>query len=212
MTRKKRKAAYHHGNLRAALIECGLELIQEKGMRALTLREIGSRLGVSRSAAYRHFADKAALLAAISEAGFVEFGDALEAAKHAAGEDFGPRLEAMGIAYVRFAWQRRAHFEVMFSEPPQPDCPPSEAGLRAFGILEQTIREGQQTGEVRAGDSKLLARAVWAFVHGVAMLRMDEGAEPNFMQFGADVLTRGVENRNRVRVSPETAPSVPANR
>jgi AcrR family transcriptional regulator len=194
VTRKKRKAAYHHGNLRAALIECGLDLIQEKGIRALTLREIGSRLGVSRSAAYRHFADKAALLGAISEAGFVEFGDALEAAKHGAGEDFGSRLEAMGIAYVLFAAQRRAHFEVMFSEPAQPDCPPSEAGLRAFGILEQTIREGQESGEVRAGDSKLLARVVWSLVHGVAMLRLDAGAEPNFMRFGAGILARGLEN------------------
>ena len=63
--RRRNKPRYHHGNLRSALIECGLELIDEKGIRALTLREIGSRLGVSRSAAYRHFKDKAALLSAM---------------------------------------------------------------------------------------------------------------------------------------------------
>jgi AcrR family transcriptional regulator len=61
--RKRTKKAqarptYHHGNLRAALIQGGLELIEEKGVRALTLREIGDRLGVSRSAPYRHFTDK----------------------------------------------------------------------------------------------------------------------------------------------------------
>src|SRR5258708_31186887 len=79
-----RVASYHHGNLRAALIDTSLKLIEEKGVRALTLREIGTRAGVSRTAAYRHFTNKAALLAAISEAGFKEFGDALEAPRQQA--------------------------------------------------------------------------------------------------------------------------------
>jgi len=61
--------AYHHGNLRAALIQCGLELMERDGIHALTLRAIGEQLGVSRSAAYRHFKDKEALLSAIYEAG-----------------------------------------------------------------------------------------------------------------------------------------------
>ena len=69
--RKESKTRYHHGNLRAALIQGGLELIERKGIHALTLREIGNQLGVSRSAAYRHFKDKDALLAAISQAGFM---------------------------------------------------------------------------------------------------------------------------------------------
>src|SRR6266849_2149258 len=91
---------YHHGNLRAALIEAGLELIAEKGPLALTLREIGSRLGVSRTAAYRHFADKTELLNAIREAGFIEFGNALEQAREQAGPKFAARLTAMGKAYL----------------------------------------------------------------------------------------------------------------
>src|SRR6188472_2869970 len=66
---KKTMTAYHHGNLRAALIQCGLELIERDGIRALTLREIGKQLCVSKSAAYRHFKDKEALLSAIYEAG-----------------------------------------------------------------------------------------------------------------------------------------------
>jgi AcrR family transcriptional regulator len=202
---RKRKPAYHHGNLRAAIIECSLDLIQEKGIRALTLREIGNRLGVSRSAAYRHFADKAALLAAISEAGFVEFGDALEAAKLGAAADFASRIEAMGIAYVRFANDHRSHFEVMFAEPPEPGCPPSEAGARAFGILEQTIREGQQRGEVRAGDSLLLARTVWALVHGTSMLRLD-AEQPGFVQFSSEILRTGLD-KSPSAVIPVEAPS-----
>src|SRR5262249_16179680 len=159
---KRKKPAYHHGNLRTSLIDSGLQLIEEKGVIGLTLREIGTRLNVSRSAAYRHFKDKAALLNAIREAGFVEFGNALQEAKAAAGVGFHQQIDAMGIAYVRFANDHRAHFEVMFSEPPDPDCPPSEAGDRAFKILEDTIREGQSTGAVRSGDTTLIAQAVWS--------------------------------------------------
>ena len=113
--RRKPKTRYHHGNLRAALIECGLELIQRKGIHALTLREIGQRLGVSRSAAYRHFKDKAALLFAISEAGFIEFGNMMEASRKDAGDGFAAQMDAMALAYARFADEHRAQFEVMFA-------------------------------------------------------------------------------------------------
>ena len=80
--------------------------------------QVGNRLGVSRSAAYRYFTDKAALLSAISQAGFIEFGNVLKAAKDGAPTDFASRMDAMGVAYVRFAREHRAHFEVMFGEPP----------------------------------------------------------------------------------------------
>src|SRR5277367_1200570 len=105
-----RRGAYHHGNLRAALIEASLKLIEEKGVRALTLREIGIRVGVSRMAAYRHFHDKADLLAAIREVGFSQFADALEGARQSV-TDPGARLEAMALAYVRFAAEHRVHYE-----------------------------------------------------------------------------------------------------
>src|SRR6202167_2384133 len=111
---KSRPAPYHHGNLRAALIDAGLKLIEEKGVRALTLREIGVRVGVSRMAAYRHFQDKADLLAAIREVGFSQFADALEGARQSAPEDPAARLQAMALAYVRFAAEHRVHYEVMF--------------------------------------------------------------------------------------------------
>src|ERR1700730_8522877 len=100
---------YHHGHLRPALIATGLEVIAEKGVRALTLREIGTRAGVSRTAAYRHFSSKAELLFAISEAGFQQFGDALEEAARGAVDGFIPRMRAMGLAYVRFARKHAAY-------------------------------------------------------------------------------------------------------
>src|SRR5713226_3421377 len=111
----KKRRSYHHGNLRASLIEVGLRLIEEKGVRAFTLRELGDRAGVSRMAAYRHFKNKADLLGAISEAGFTQFADALEAARNGASDSFAARLAAMAQAYVRFATEHAAYFEVMFS-------------------------------------------------------------------------------------------------
>jgi AcrR family transcriptional regulator len=173
-TTKKAPEQYHHGNLPAALIEAGLKLIERKGVRALTLREIGARVGVSRMAAYRHFSDKDHLLAAIREAGFAQFAEALEAARSKAGKRFASRLTAMALAYVGFATEHPAYFEVMFGwrDSDEPAATPSPSGARAFGILEETIREGQQKGDVRSGDSVMLARLVWAHVHGISMLRL----------------------------------------
>jgi AcrR family transcriptional regulator len=193
------KRPYHHGNLREALIRSGLKLIEDQGVRALTLREIGARTGVSRTAAYRHFADKDDLLSAIREAGFGLFADSLESAKHAAPPDFASRLTAMALAYVRFAAHHPAYYEVMFGwRTSRADhAEPSEQGARAFGILEQTIREGQQAGEVRSGDTVMLARLVWAQVHGISTLPIEpdgcpEGAGAKLVEFSSEVLLTGL--------------------
>ncbi len=196
-TRRPKEKPYHHGNLPAALIGAGLKLIEKKGVRALTLREIGARVSVSRLAAYRHFSDKADLLTAIREAGFELFADTLEQARSKAGTTFSSRLKAMAVAYVRFAAEHRGHFEVMFSWSP---APASAASARAFGILEQTIREGQQSGDVRPGDSVVLARLVWAQVHGVSMLRLapdltPKGTGTRFVEFCSEVLQIGLKHK-----------------
>jgi len=200
-----KRRAYHHGNLRATLIESGLKLIEEKGVQALTLREIGARVGVSRSAAYRHFTDKAHLLDEIREAGFTLFADALAAARDSAHPDFASRLAAMGAAYVRFAAEHRAHFDVMFHSldagvgtgVDMEARRQSAAGVRAFAILENTIREGQQSGDVRPGDPAALARLVWSLVHGISILRLEPdldtlGADPRFTLFCTEILRAGL--------------------
>ena len=190
------KSRYHHQNLRAALIECGLKLIERKGIHALTLREIGKQLGVSRSAAYRHFKDRAALLSAISEAGFVEFSNIVEAARKDAGESFAAQMDAMALAYARFADEHRAHFEVMFAALLEPGGAAAAGGGRNLKILEEVIREAQLKGEVRQGDPALLARVIWALVHGVSMLRMAEDSpELLFMRFSTEALRSGLSSR-----------------
>jgi len=168
---------YHHGNLRQAILSTSLKLIEKKGIEALTLREIGRLAGVSRTAAYRHFADKDALLGAISEVGFVEFGSALEQARDAAGPKFEARMKAMAEAYLRFASQRPAHYRVMFQWAAQlghEQTAPTESwqhpANHSFDVLAGVITEGQSQGKVRAGDPANLARVVWATVHGLALL------------------------------------------
>lgn len=181
---------YHHGNLREALIEAGLKLIEDKGVRALTLREIGAQVGVSRMAAYRHFADKADLLEAISEAGFGQFADALDQARGNAGDAFGTRLKAMALAYVRFAAEHPAYYEVMFGWGGGES---GESATRAFGILEETVREGQRSGEVRQEDPVMLARLVWAQVHGISLLKI---TDTPFVEFVSEVLQKGLAHDN----------------
>ena len=187
MARKGR--AYHHGNLRAALIENGLKIVEEKGVRALTLREIGSLAGVSRMAAYRHFANKHDLICAIAEAGFHEFADALATATQSAAPDFGSRMSAMFAAYLKFAREHRAYYDVMFDAEELGDetqAPRDSEGARAFAILAGTIREGQESGDVREGDPDALARFVWSTVHGISTLHFDQDA--GFMELSEELI------------------------
>ena len=115
ITRPQRKPRrqYHHGNLRRALIDEALATIRTDGVEGLTLRGIGSRLGVSRTALYRHFADKQALLTAVATEGFRLLRQELAAAWQG-GANGRASFDAMGTAYVRFAQANPAHYRVMF--------------------------------------------------------------------------------------------------
>jgi AcrR family transcriptional regulator len=192
----KKKRAYHHGNLRQALIDIGLKIVAEKGVRALTLRELGTRAGVSRMAAYRHFANKHDLVFAISEAGFEQFANVLTVAKHSAPPDFASRMSAMAVAYVRFANEHRPYYDVMFSAEELGDdtqAPPDSAGARAFAVLVDTLREGQESGDVRAGDPVTLARFVWSVVHGASTLQL--ARDTAFTRLCSELIRTGLAPR-----------------
>src|SRR5690348_14709991 len=106
--------AYHHGNLRTALLEAAEKTLRERGVQALSLRELAREAGVSHGAPRRHFADRQALLDALAGAGFERLGAELRAAAAGAGEDFESRLRAIAAAYVRFATEDAALLELMF--------------------------------------------------------------------------------------------------
>lgn len=168
-----RTKPYHHGDLRRALIDAALDLISGEGVRALSLREVARRAGVSHAAPYRHFADKEALLAAVAEEGFRALQAAMLDRMQRAGGDPLQRLQASGIGYVLFAVQHAAHFRVMFgtarSEQP-PSATLAEAGSAAFAVLTEALEAGQQAGVVRPDPVRDLALTAWSLVHGLAML------------------------------------------
>src|SRR4051812_33434126 len=128
---------YHHGDLQPALLQAAVRTIQKQGVHALTLRAVGEELGVSRSALYRHFTDKAALLVAVAREGFRMLRIELEGAWERGGKG-RPGFEAMGDAYVRFAIAQPSHYRVMFGSglERKGDAPDlAEEGTRAFLAL-----------------------------------------------------------------------------
>lgn len=173
--KKKRAGTYHHGDLRRALIDEALRTIQADGVEYLTLRAVALKLGVSRTALYRHFSDKQALLAAVGREGFRTLALALTEAweQHGRGR---AGFEAMGMAYVTFAVTHPAHYRVMFGRFVESCSKDPEFVLQArsaFQVLVDSVVEQQQAGLVRRDAPLIVARFIWAVVHGVAMLAID---------------------------------------
>jgi len=174
-TRKPKKAAYHHGDLERALVDAAVDMIRKDGVKAFTLRSVGARVGVSRTALYRHFDDKAALLARVASEGFRRLHAALVAAVAAASRRRAGPLPAMAAAYVHFAEDNPSHYETMFGGfltdwSRYPDL--VEHGSAAFDILADTIRGEQERGKIAPGDPIELAEITWSLSHGIATLGM----------------------------------------
>jgi AcrR family transcriptional regulator len=173
--RKKRAGYYHHGDLPRALLQEALRTIQAGGVEQLTLRAVGQALGVSRTALYRHFSDKQALLAAVGREGFRMLREALTAAwdEHGRGRE---GFEAMGRAYVQFAVAHPAHYRVMFGgflKSCATDAEFVAEANGAFQVLVDSLVDQQRAGTIRPDDPQLLARFIWSGVHGIAMLAID---------------------------------------
>ena len=160
-------APYHHGDLRAACLRAAIELLEENGASALSVREVARRAGVSPGAPYRHYADRDALISAVAAVGYRELAECLAAANPSPSrpED----LADVAVAYVQFALDRPALFRVMFSEP----CDEGNAErVAAVGAISSYV------GAIVAqsfpdADSEAMSTAVWALVHGLAFLHLD---------------------------------------
>jgi AcrR family transcriptional regulator len=112
--RAPRGGRYHHGDLKAALLDGAVELIAERGLRGFSLAELSRRLGVTVAAPYRHFTDRDELLAAVAVRALHAFADAL-AAGSGDGDSPEQRLAAMARGYVRFAAEQRPLFDVVYA-------------------------------------------------------------------------------------------------
>ena len=163
---------YHHGNLRAALLESAERTLSQSGASELSLRELARQVGVSHAAPRRHFADKQALLDALAEDGFERLGESLRNAMTAAGDEFDARLLAFAHAYVHFATRHAALLELMFSVKHRPGAADSlrASADRAFEAPLALITEGQAKGEVVAGEPERVAAVAWAALQGLAAM------------------------------------------
>jgi AcrR family transcriptional regulator len=202
--RRKPARPYHHGNLRRALLDEAVATIRAGGVGALTLREIGARVGVSRTALYRHFADKRALLSAVATEGFRTLRQELVTSWEEGGRG-DDAFRAMGVAYIRFAANNPSHYRVMFGGFVDPQAQDPELGAEAegaFQALVDSIVALQQARILHTDDTRLMSRYVWALVHGMAMLTIDgqlpePGAVEQLMQYAFDRLRTGIKVRRR---------------
>jgi AcrR family transcriptional regulator len=161
------KATYHHGDLRAACVRAAMELLEEDGETALSLRAVARRAGVSPAAPYRHYEDREALISAVAAVGYRELAERLAAAHPSPSTP--EQLARVAIAYVQFALERPALFRIMFGEPCDRDNDERVAATTAVSLY---VREIVRRSFPQA-DADALATAIWALVHGLAFLHLD---------------------------------------
>jgi AcrR family transcriptional regulator len=177
------RATYRHGDLRRSLIDAGVALAREGGPDAVVLREATRRAGVSPNAAYRHFADRAELVDAVSDAaqGFAAAAMEAELAEVPPATDVASaqeRLRAVGIGYLRFARDEPGLFRVAFGVPGGLERAfvaekAGPGGASPFGLLAGALDDLVEFGALpaeRRPASELLA---WSAVHGLAMLVLE---------------------------------------
>lgn len=169
MPRPTTRRAYHHGRLPEALIEAAIACIEQAGMHGLTIREVARRADVSHQAPYHYFADRGALVAAVAETGFRSLYERLKARIAKVGEN--DRMEALFMAYVKFAIEKTTLFRVMFStevadKTPYPSLQASSD--QCLTLLMDTVTSAQHSGAVRDGPTLDYAAVTWALAHGLS--------------------------------------------
>ncbi|XUM02185.1 TetR/AcrR family transcriptional regulator [Streptomyces venezuelae ATCC 10712] len=177
------KRAYHHGNLRHALVEAGLSLARTGGPGSVVLRAASREAGVSHNAAYRHFEDREALLAAVSRRCMDELGGLMSRRLAAVPERpegsrawAWARLDALGAAYVEFARTEPGWFQTAFAATTShaPVLPQeSDAAPHPFLLLVRCLDDLTATGAVPAERRHGSEYAAWSAVHGLSHLLID---------------------------------------
>jgi AcrR family transcriptional regulator len=176
-----RRKTYHHGDLKNALIKAGIEILAKEGTGSLSLREVASRAGVSHSAPYAHFADKQALIAAISTEGYRRIFESIEAATAPFADDPRRQLLEAAWAYLQFAMDETDHFRIALSGAVEQEKNyPAlvEASQAGFSAIIQMVEACQAKGILAEGPADAVAVSVWSLVHGLASLIV-EGQIPH---------------------------------
>jgi AcrR family transcriptional regulator len=167
---------YHHGDLKNALIKAGVKILAKEGVGGLSLRKVAKQAGVSHAAPYSHFADKQALIAAISTEGFKQLYAQIEAAREMHLGDPSTLLKETARAYIQFAINEPDRFKLMFSSviEKEKEYPGFvEASQKNFRQLVEMVEICQRAGVLKAGSSDLIAVSTWGAVHGLVMLILE---------------------------------------
>lgn len=162
---------YHHGNLRAALLEQAARKLEQVGVAGLSLRELARELGVSHGAPRQHFPDKQALLDALAVQGLQRLGGELDAGLRQVTGSLDERLAAFARIYVQFATRHPALLALMFARKDDPGRPELRAANdRAFAAPSALIAEAIDSGEIAGDDPDRVAMAVLATLQGLAAI------------------------------------------
>ncbi len=163
---------YHHGNLRDALLVAGEQLLDKRGVGALSLREVAKLAGVSHAAPYRHFKGKAALMRALAQSGFGRLHSDIRAAAEKISHDPEQKLVEAGVAYVHLAVRSPELIQLMFGGglAQTADLDFKQASMTVFESLVDIISTGIEAGVFRDRDPRELALVAWTSMHGMAML------------------------------------------
>ncbi|SEB51872.1 DNA-binding transcriptional regulator, AcrR family [Nocardioides exalbidus] len=210
---------YHHGNLRDALVEAGVDVVRDGGPEALSLRELARRVGVSHAATYRHFADREALVDAVAERALaslvaevhhrldtVDDPDEVTRARR--------RLVEIGVGYVAFAMTESGLFRLLFTA--YPDAPGGKddkgdpAGDDPYGMLNQALDDLVEVGYLDARERAGADVTCWSAVHGFSVLNVEgplRGLSPADRDAALSTLLLGIDRAFGAGGSwPELAP------
>jgi AcrR family transcriptional regulator len=155
----------------AAIVEAARDLLAEGGIRALSMRAVAARVGVSATAIYNYFENKQALVRHVVNVSFEAFDAYLRSAVTDKPEGSVERLRALGEAYIRFALENRQYFQVLFafhSDLPQDIEELPEGG--GYALFRQAVVDAIQSGSIRKADPDLLVLYLWTHVHGLVTL------------------------------------------
>jgi AcrR family transcriptional regulator len=167
------KGSYHHGDLKNALIEAGIEILARDGVNGLSLRKVARKAGVSHAAPYAHFADKQALVAAIATDGHRKIHARFVGIMERYPDDPLRQLVETAWAYVEFGFEEPDHFRITFSGAVEKerDYPALvEMTAENFGILRALVVRCQTAGILAPGEPDLAAVGVWGLIHGFVSL------------------------------------------
>ncbi|MBE0413830.1 TetR/AcrR family transcriptional regulator [Yoonia sp.] len=189
------KQGYHHGNLRMALVDSCLHLIEKQGPTGFTLSEAARGAGVTPAAVYRHFQGRDGLIAEVALQGYTIFSALLERANDGSHLSVLDALTATGRAYLAFARGYPGHYIAMFESGISIDRTPElhAAATRAMGVLERAAEHlCRQIPAENCPSSQMFSAHIWAMSHGIVALFTRGNAETTWPFAPEDLLDTGI--------------------